>query len=429
MWVLFIIRLFTMLEQFNRKLLGVVILGLILRTGSVLMFSGAHFDIDSYLIVAKSVQNHQNIYITAPNRYPYFPGWAVFEVGALYLAQYSGVPFDIIIRLPGVVADTAIILVLYAIVDRGYTDTLITPIKASTLHAINPVAIMVIGAHGMFDSIPILSMLLCGLLLFEGNHRIAATILGIGIVIKQVPLLFGLLFLIMCASNKERAEFAFLSALPTGVLSIPFLIISPLVYLNRTIGFEGGPILGWYRELSLIHGKLPGMTLGHLGDQILAAWPVVQSINTPLLVIPLMLSISYLFYQNRELLNIWTCIAISILGFYTVSAALHPEYLYWIAPFLSLVSINKLWSKIYIVFLFLTGSSWYIWIGQMDIKYIDVLQPIFGIQPELISLYIFAFSNLAFWALSLVGVLLCLHRVQIKLRRLPLLGLSGRISR
>ncbi|MGB9953522.1 glycosyltransferase 87 family protein [Haloarcula marismortui] len=416
-----------MLEHLNRKLLTVLVLGLILRIGAVLLFSGAHFDIDSYLIVANAVQNFQNIYITAPNRYPYFPGWAVFEVGALYLSQYSGVPFDILIRLPGVVADTAIILVLYVIVDRGYGNTLTTPSKASTFHAINPVAIMVIGAHGMFDSIPILSMLLCGLLLFEGNHRTAATILGIGIVIKQVPLLFGLLFLIMCASNKERAEFAFFSALPTGVLSVPFLIVSPLTYLKRTIGFEGGPILGWYRELSLLHNQVPGITLGQLGDQILAAWPVVQSINTPLLIIPLLSSTSYLFYRNRDILDIWTSIAISILVFYTVSAALHPEYLYWIAPFTCLISVNKLWTVIYTAVVFLTGSSWYIWIGQMEIKYMDVLQPIFSIQPELISLYIFAFSNLAFWTLSFVGILLCLHRTQID--GLPLSGLSERICR
>jgi Gpi18-like mannosyltransferase len=396
-------------KEDERGLLMLLFVGLTLRLASVLLFSGAHFDIDSYRIVAKAVQNFQNIYIVAPNRYPYFPGWAAIELLSLILSQAIPIPFDVLIRIPGIIADTGVILLLYMIVNRGYAKVSVSPLRTAALHTINPVAIMVIGAHGMFDSIPILSMLLCGFLLFEKQPRLAGLVLGLGIVIKQVPLLFGLLFLIMCRSNRSRVEFAFLSALPTALLSIPFLIKTPIIYVSRTIGFQPGPLLGWYRQLTLIHYELPGVTLGRLGVQIADSWEVIQAVNTPILVVPVILWVSYMYSQNIQSIDVWVGVFISILAFYTVSAGLAVEYLYWIMPFLPLVAVNDLWKKAYIAILLITGASWYIWLEQMELKYVDVLHPIFGIDPQLVSLYIFAVSNFAFWLLSLVGIIICLR--------------------
>ena len=94
----------------------------------------------------------------APRLYPYPPLWVWIEAGAEWLARHTAVPFPLAIKAPVLLADAliAVLLARTAPSDRAPAR------MAGWIYAFHPVALLVAGFHGQFDSVALL-LLLCAI--------------------------------------------------------------------------------------------------------------------------------------------------------------------------------------------------------------------------------------------------------------------------
>ena len=94
----------------------------------------------------------------APRLYPYPAAWVWFEVAAEWLARHAGVSFALAVKTPVVIADAVLAGVLVSWGrERGAL-----PSRSAWAYALHPVAILVVGFHGQFDSVALLA-LVCAL--------------------------------------------------------------------------------------------------------------------------------------------------------------------------------------------------------------------------------------------------------------------------
>jgi hypothetical protein len=171
--------------------LGVLLgISLLLHAWLIASSPGAFFDIVSYRIQAATVFDHQNVYAVT-ERYPYPPVWIWIVAGLRGLATLIQVPFDALVRAPATLGDLGIGVVLYGYArDRiGAGWRALTP---SALYLLNPAVLLISAAHGQFDSLVILFVLLAFYLRGPYHNRrwfSAALALGIAIALKGFPIL------------------------------------------------------------------------------------------------------------------------------------------------------------------------------------------------------------------------------------------------
>ena len=92
----------------------------------------------------------------APRLYPYPPVWVWVEAGCEWLARHSGLSFAVLVKLPVLAAEIAHRRVLARWgAERGGAAR-----WAPWIYALHPVAVLVTGFHGQFDSLALLVVLL-----------------------------------------------------------------------------------------------------------------------------------------------------------------------------------------------------------------------------------------------------------------------------
>lgn len=290
-------------------------LALILRLVVVLLTSGAGYDMMSYVIQAESVLTHHNVY-TFTDRYPYPPAWVWLVALAQWTANTTGLPFDKLVRLPGIVGDALIVALLGR---RKGT-------KSALFYALNPVSILITAGHGQFDSL-VMALVVVAWALWDTSQRRgaawAALALGGAIALKGFPALLLPALLIGTPSWKQRTILIGLAMLP--------LLVCVLVYgaffglegamISRVLGYQSPAILGWSLYLDKLLPQL-SFLLGGPTRIVLLLLPVLLALCKPA--------------WSLELLWLAT-----LLGFYVLAPGLSPQYLLWALPLLAVVDLKK----------------------------------------------------------------------------------------
>jgi uncharacterized membrane protein len=186
-----------------------------------------HQDIPNYYLVGQTILNGHQLFLDTPGAYPYPPVWAVWEVIAVCLNQWF--PFSFVVRLPILSAEVAIILLLNRMAG----------LRAATLYALSPVAILISSLHGQFDSLPVLCVLLA---LCYPRH--AAWALAVGISLKTWPVLLLPVFILRIENWSNRARFVVIALLPTVLLLLPFFISNFRAVMHEFVGYSGYPDYG-----------------------------------------------------------------------------------------------------------------------------------------------------------------------------------------
>jgi Gpi18-like mannosyltransferase len=213
------------------------------------------FDTRSFLIMADALRSDPlSAYDTM--RFPYPPAFAPW-----LLVSTSGVTelvaFDVLLRLPLIVANMAIaLLVQDSLRSRGASDG--TRIAAVAAVAVGPVFLAISGYHGQIDSVAILPAV-AAFWLWERHARRpfarAGVLVGLGAAVKTVPI-FAAIPLAIDAENRRGAltMIALAGAVPLIALA-PFLLANPdgtveALRGNQGVAGFGGP------SLILIHPDL-----------------------------------------------------------------------------------------------------------------------------------------------------------------------------
>lgn len=388
------------MARWNRDLVGLVVVAILLRVGVAVIFPmGAKYDLVSYRLVGEAVLNGKNVYLVLPGRYPYFPGWMLIEAFAKLVADSLGIPFWLVIRLPQIMADAMLVVVIHYFIKQNLSASDLSPLQGAAFHAFNPVAIAIIGGHGQFDSLPILALILAIGLIMIGRNDISAVTLGVGIALKPVPIFMGLLLLGHLSNTRSRIRYFILAAAPTAILSVPFLLFSPIAYIQSTLGYSSGALMSWLTPLLLVEWATtpPNAILAIPFPNIPEG--VILTI-TKYGFLASVLVVSWLYWKREKYtydISLWSASLLVILLFYTISAALAAQYPYWAMPFLPLVALSNRYRVGLLLSGFAVSALWYTksYALPNEISFNILVLAVYGLF--VVSIYVF-------WLFSAYGV-------------------------
>lgn len=371
-------------------------LALILRLVVVLLTSGAGYDIMSYSIQAESVFTHHNIY-TFTDRYPYPPVWVWLVALAQWTANATGLPFDKLVRLPGIVGDALIVALLHR--RKGN--------RAALFYALNPVSILITAGHGQFDGL-VMALVVAAWALWDTRLRRsaawAALALGGAIALKGFPAILLPALLIGIPTWKQRGVLTGLAMLPLLACMLIYSAFFGLegVMISRVLGYQSPPILGWALYLNSVLPKI--LPAGADQGLLLVALCLSVAARSAILLFPVLLALRKPAWSLESL---WLA---TFLGFYALAPGLSPQYLLWALPLLALVDLKQ--GFLYTAFTAPTLVLVYLWGFPEAIPW----------GPALLSLTSPSIWRPAYWAANLVWWLACiwlLYRLSPKGKKLP----------
>ena len=189
-------------------------LALALRLALLLGFPG-NYDTRSYEEVVTILHRGGDLYGDT-NRYNYSPVWSFVLLAAHELSDAIGSDLAVAVGLLLLFADssTALLLFWIAVARRGRSGGL----RVALLFFANPVSVLISSAHGQFDSLSILFLLLAILVARERPERPAPVLaaLSASVLIKHVTWFHPLLF----ARRRERGGAGL------GAALVPYLVFA-----------------------------------------------------------------------------------------------------------------------------------------------------------------------------------------------------------
>ena len=327
----------------------------------ILLPVGAAYDVESFRLVGEALLNGEDVYTSAAaGRHPYFPLQMVAVGAATYLSRTTTLPFIIWLKLPAVLADVLISMVIYKSFRRwGKSET--TSLYWALLYALNPISVLVSAYHGQFDAVPVLLLLLSWYSYRFGRRIIrSAVFLGFAILIKTWPIVFLPITFIRLPNYRQRFGYAILT------LSIPILFstayvvwfsTNPVPMLRRTLTHAGVP--GYWGLSSLIY--LPGSLLFN-PDRVLQ---IILPLQRVLLLIVGLLALWWT--RRQDALNALLTI---ILIVFSIMLGMGLQWLLWPIAFAVLASEDR-WLKWYsitgtlMMLVHLYGLHLYPWLNQL----------------------------------------------------------------
>lgn len=225
----------------RRAVLAPLLLALALRLVAVFATDRVVADVARYHRVARHLLDVSwNPYETK-RLYPYPPPWAAAEAGAEWLARRGAGSFPANVKLPVVAADLALVALLAAAARAGRASPL-----APWLYASHPVSVLVGAAHGQFDAVPLLFLLLAAEAIAQGRRDVSALALSAAIATKSFPVL-ALPFLALDgrASWRSAARYAALALAPGALLLLPFALADAGALARELFAYGGIADFGW----------------------------------------------------------------------------------------------------------------------------------------------------------------------------------------
>jgi hypothetical protein len=300
-----------------------LLLALALRLVAILVSDRVVVDIERYQRMgAHLLDVSWNPYETK-RLYPYPPPWAAVEAGAEWLARRGVGSFPVNVKLPVLLADLLIVLVLAVAARAGRA-----PPAAVWLYALHPVSVLVTGFHGQFDAIALLFVLLALEALARRRRDASALLLAAAIATKSFPvLLVPFLALADATSWRKASRFAVLALAPVALLLLPFAVADLAALRRELFAYSGIADFGW---TGLVRG-VTWVATGDLARSEARFWPVAATASK---ILFLTAWGGLLLATRRRWLSLSlasACLAV-LLAFQVLYGALSAQYLLWVVP-------------------------------------------------------------------------------------------------
>lgn len=355
------------------------------------------YDIDSYRAVADAVRHGQDVY-DLTGRYPYLPMHLYVVTAAWWLAVKTGLPFVFLVKLPSIIADVMLtLLVAKAATALGRRDGG----GLALTYALNPISVLVSGYHGQFDAIPTLLVFAAWhLLLAHHTWRGAAVsglLLGLAIADKTWPLLLApVLLWPVPRSGRDvdsaiAAHLTYLAIAALPVIACLFLyerlVPGSAVHALQVVSGYQGVVGAWGYSSLLVHTATPDMRAQIIQDAGLTGpW-----------VLALALLVAYLTGARLRREPDRPAIVLSMT--YAAAAGWGVHWLAWLVPF-AVVAARR-WAA---VFLILASS----YMAATYLGYGGIFYGVAWLAGSLDALNWFPWINLACWgALVSAAVSVC----------------------
>lgn len=285
---------------------------------------------------AKVLHQHSLEWTYAHSRYfNHPPLTAYFLRGIYWLTEQSwsqnlGIHFPFLLRLPGIIADFVVVLIIL----RISTTELQIPIWAVALFALSPVSIMVSGFHGNTDPVMVLFLVCAVFMCMRGQPVFCGLFFALSCQIKIIPLL--LLPVFLCFWFPRRRLFHFVSIFATlsaigwaePLLHFPFLFFRNVFAYGSYWGVWGITYFLRLTQLKSFDGT------GAFG------LPFAPQAIATLLKIFIVATVCLIAWRRRNVpeKEIGVSIACSWLVFFVFSPGVCVQYMVWLAPFVLVLS-------------------------------------------------------------------------------------------
>lgn len=199
-------------------LVAVFAVGLIARLALIPITHGQDFVVwdkaSAAALAGVNLYAHHPHYPGGP--FAYFPLWVYLEVPFQWLHQVTGVPFQILGKLPILAGDVGTAM----LIARELRDHGRDPAFGTALFFLNPLVVYNSAFYGRFDSVACALALLAVRLVSKGS-RASGVAFGLAVAAKTYPvfLLAGLLR----AARGARARLVVLATAVVAVLSLPYI--------------------------------------------------------------------------------------------------------------------------------------------------------------------------------------------------------------
>lgn len=158
------------------------------------------------------------------------------------LARATGAPFPFWMRLPSVLAASASVGVVYALLRPDRHPRWGLPVA---LFAAAPAAVMIAGFHGNTDPVLVCFLLVAVWCLERWRTAVGAGIAcGLALSIKLSPMIFLPLFFFYLRTWRARAAYVLALGATWVALAMPFLAQNPLLVLRQILGY--GSLFGYW---------------------------------------------------------------------------------------------------------------------------------------------------------------------------------------
>jgi hypothetical protein len=228
----------------SRRLGPVLAAALLVRLLPILASDRIVADVLRYQKAARHVLDVSwNPYL-APRLYPYPPLWIWLEAGSEWLARATGLSFAALVKLPVLMADLGIVVVLARWSHARWATDSPSAQRAAWLFALHPVSILVTSFHGQFDSVMLLFVLLSLRFQQSGRFDASALSLSAAIATKSFPVLL-LPFFVVSGAPSRAARFVLLATVPVALLLLPYAIADSGALARELVGYAGVADFGW----------------------------------------------------------------------------------------------------------------------------------------------------------------------------------------
>jgi hypothetical protein len=244
--------------------------------------------------------------------------------------QDIGVHFPFLLRLPGIIADFLVVLVLL----RMTKMDLHIPTWALALFALSPVSLMVSGFHGNTDPVMVLPLVCAAWMSLRSRPMLAGLFFALSCQIKIAPLLLLPAFVFFWLSQGKSREFLIPVAITTAILWLEPRVNFPMLFAKNVLAY--GSYWGMWGITYCL--RLTG--LSEFSRVSFFDLELGQTLVITVLKIIIVIAALIMAWQRRHArgLAFVETLAWTWLMFFILAPGVCPQYLVWLAPFILLAS-------------------------------------------------------------------------------------------
>lgn len=428
----------SILKITRARLSTMLLVGLALRL-ILAPFTCHPYDVTVLYGITNDLLAGLNVYAT--NSFSYPPLWSYIEYPALRFASFFVSPqvfglrldsmnlmeswklppvvtsplFNIISKLPLIVADVLIGIIIYDVVRKLKDEE--SAKLSFFLWFFNPLVVTIDSIHGQFDVLPALMTVLALCLFCRRRYFACGIAIGIGSLFKIYPVFLAPLYLFSIASfetDKSLNVSNNISKILTGCLRfVAGMMVTFLIFLLPLV--NSNLVHDVFSRTSIIP-TIGGLTLFNVAYcpgfewllPFISANATLVSMSLVILSFFMTIFISVVsFFRRSDFLRTMVLGHIAILlTTYLTSTTVNPQYMLWILPFLvlsyglyryNLIKLNVLSVSSLVFLMGLSGPLFFIYPLATHVRLVNV---------DTINTNVYFFEHIGGWALLLVpGIL------------------------
>jgi len=285
---------------------------------------------------AKVLNEHGLEWTYAHSRYFNHPPLTAYFLRGIFVlteqqwCQEVGIHFPFLLRLPGIVADFFVVLILWRMTEIGIR----IPTWALALFALSPVSLMVSGFHGNTDPVMVLFLICAVWMCLRNQPVLGGLFFALSCQIKIVPLLFLPALVLFWWSQSRSRTFLVAGATTTLILWAEPLFHFPVLFAKNVLAY--GSYWGIW-GITYLFRATGAQQFSRLSFFDLEASQVV--IMTVLKLIIVVATIRIAWQQRHARGEAFVeSLAWTWLIFFIFAPGVCPQYLIWLAPFILILS-------------------------------------------------------------------------------------------